>query len=287
MRAERRRLFAANLSVAVLALSALWGCSPSETDGEGGTGGVPAATGGAGMGGTGGTAGVITGIGGAGTGGATGTGGSAAGGASGTGGAPGTGGTSGAGGAVGTGGRGSGGARRDRGRRDRHLPSPVLKAGDTNKTIQVGSQSRTYVLHVPAKYDGSKPMPLVVDFHPLGGSGPSERSGSPYPAQTDPEGVVMAFPTGLSGPSGGAWNVGPCCVANIDDVAFARALVAMWRRSPASTPSASTPSDSRWAAACPTTSPATPPTCSRRSRPRRSICCRRTSATASRRGRSR
>ena len=36
----------------------------------------------------------------------------------------------------------------------------------------------------------------------------------------------MAFPSGLTGPSGAAWNVGPCCVANVDDVAFTRALVA-------------------------------------------------------------
>ena len=36
----------------------------------------------------------------------------------------------------------------------------------------------------------------------------------------------MAFPDGLKGPAGTAWNVGPCCVADIDDVAFARALVA-------------------------------------------------------------
>jgi polyhydroxybutyrate depolymerase len=89
----------------------------------------------------------------------------------------------------------------------------------------VGSASRSYVLHVPSAYDGSKAVPLIVDFHPLGGSGPSERTGSPYPAQTDPEGVIMAFPSGLSGPSGGAWNVGPCCVKNADDVAFAKALV--------------------------------------------------------------
>ncbi|WP_437594328.1 alpha/beta hydrolase family esterase [Sorangium sp. So ce1000] len=105
-------------------------------------------------------------------------------------------------------------------------PSPALRAGDTNKTISVGSGNRSYVLHVPAAYDGSKPVPLVVDLHPLGGSGPSERSGSPYPAQTDPEGVIMAFPSGLSGPSGGAWNVGPCCVKNTDDVAFVKAMVA-------------------------------------------------------------
>jgi len=105
-------------------------------------------------------------------------------------------------------------------------PSPALSPGDTTVNVQVGSANRSYILHVPATYDGTSPVPLVVDFHPLGGSGQAERSASPYPAQTDPEGVIMAFPNGLSGPSGGAWNVGPCCVADTDDVAFARALVA-------------------------------------------------------------
>ncbi|WP_433937390.1 PHB depolymerase family esterase [Sorangium cellulosum] len=105
-------------------------------------------------------------------------------------------------------------------------PSTALRAGDTNQTVMVGSRSRSYVLHVPPAYDGSKPVPLVLDFHGLGGSGPSQRSGSPYPAQTDPEGVIMAFPSGLNGPSGPAWNVGPCCVADTDDVAVAKAIVA-------------------------------------------------------------
>jgi polyhydroxybutyrate depolymerase len=105
-------------------------------------------------------------------------------------------------------------------------PVPALKSGDMTKTIAVGSSMRTYVLHVPAKYDGTKPSPLIVDFHALGGSGPQELQGSPYVQQADTEGVVMAFPSGLSGPSGGAWNVGPCCVASADDVGFARALVA-------------------------------------------------------------
>jgi polyhydroxybutyrate depolymerase len=90
----------------------------------------------------------------------------------------------------------------------------------------VGGTSRTYILHVPSKYDGTKPVPLVVDFHPLGGSGSSESGSSPYKAQTDPEGVITAYPDGKRGPSGGAWSVGPCCVADTDDVAFAKALVA-------------------------------------------------------------
>ncbi len=90
----------------------------------------------------------------------------------------------------------------------------------------MGGTSRTYILHVPSKYDGTKPVPLVVDFHPLGGSGSSESGSSPYKAQTDPEGVITAYPDGKRGPSGGAWSVGPCCVADTDDVAFAKALVA-------------------------------------------------------------
>jgi polyhydroxybutyrate depolymerase len=105
-------------------------------------------------------------------------------------------------------------------------PSAAVSPGDTMQTVQVGTANRSYVLHVPAAYGGDKPVPLILDFHPLNGSGGQERAISPYPDQTDPEGAVMAFPTGLAGPSGAGWNVGPCCVANVDDVAFARALVA-------------------------------------------------------------
>jgi polyhydroxybutyrate depolymerase len=105
-------------------------------------------------------------------------------------------------------------------------PSPALAAGDTAETVQVGSAGRSFVLHVPSTYDGRKPAPLIVEFHAQGGSGSLERMGSPYPTHTDPEGIVMAFATGLAGPSGTAWNIGPCCVANVDDIAYARKLVA-------------------------------------------------------------
>ncbi len=104
-------------------------------------------------------------------------------------------------------------------------PSPTLQAGDTTETLQVGSLSRSYVLHIPSTYDGRKPRPLIVDFHGVGGSGLSELTSSPYPAVTDPEGVVMAFPDGEKGPAGSAWNFGPCCVAGVEDLVFAKALV--------------------------------------------------------------
>jgi polyhydroxybutyrate depolymerase len=104
-------------------------------------------------------------------------------------------------------------------------PTTVLKPGNTDKTLSFGGSNRSYTLHVPSTYNGTKAVPLVVDFHGLGGNGKDESNSSPYPAQTDPDGVVMAFPTGLAGPGGNAWNVGPCCVKNTDDVAFAKALV--------------------------------------------------------------
>jgi polyhydroxybutyrate depolymerase len=109
-------------------------------------------------------------------------------------------------------------------------PSPVLPAGNASKTLTVGTLIRSYTLHVPAMYDGKKPVPLVLDFHGVAGSGASEAASSPYPAVTDLEGVVMAFPDGVSGRAGTAWNVGPCCVADVDDVAFAKAVVADVRK---------------------------------------------------------
>ena len=106
-------------------------------------------------------------------------------------------------------------------------PSPALKPDDTRKTVKVNSVDRSYVLHIPPTYGGNKPVPLVVDFHMGGDSGSTELSSSLYPAETDPEGVVMAFPDGTKGPAGTGWNIGPCCVPKtVDDVAFAKALVA-------------------------------------------------------------
>ena len=218
------------------------GGSGGSTSGSGGTnagrGGTNASTGGTGgsnaTGGSAGTGGATSGAGGTSKGGETGSGGAVgSGGATGTGGAEtGSGGTAGNGGA----GHGSGGATAGNGggtgtggsggSATVTCPTPALTSGDTNKTVQVGSTSRTYILHVPTAYKGNTPVPLVVDFHPLGGSGSQEEGSSPYKAQTDPEGVVSAYPNGESGPSGAAWNVGPCCVANVDDVAFAKALVA-------------------------------------------------------------
>ncbi|MFZ5891473.1 MAG: alpha/beta hydrolase family esterase [Myxococcota bacterium] len=109
-------------------------------------------------------------------------------------------------------------------------PASIVQAGDTSRTVVVAGVSRRYILHIPAAYDATTPAPLVIDFHGIGDSADDQRASSPYPRLLDGEGVVMAFPEGATGPAGSAWNVGPCCVDTVDDVAFARALVAEVRR---------------------------------------------------------
>jgi len=91
------------------------------------------------------------------------------------------------------------------------------------KTVQVYGTNRDFYLYVPASYNGQSAVPLVLDFHGIFGSGSGQMSGSGYRAVADQEGFIVAYPDGIDQ----AWNVGPCCTLdrNVDDVAFARAIV--------------------------------------------------------------
>ncbi|MBR2271059.1 MAG: feruloyl esterase [Fibrobacter sp.] len=95
-----------------------------------------------------------------------------------------------------------------------------------NMDVTVDGKKRTFIMHVPSAYKGDKPVPLVIDYHPIGGSGSGEFGSSPYKAKTDPEGVITLYPDGTSKPGGmgNGWNVGPCC-SNDDDVKFSYAMI--------------------------------------------------------------
>ena len=41
----------------------------------------------------------------------------------------------------------------------------ALGPGDHTRTLTVGGRERTYLVHVPKSYDGSKPFPVVLAFH--------------------------------------------------------------------------------------------------------------------------
>ncbi len=84
---------------------------------------------------------------------------------------------------------------------------------------------RSYDLHVPPGYDGSTPLPLVIDFHGHGSNRAQQRLVSGFQARANIENFLVAYPDGLFN----SWNGGACCggavANNIDDVGFTRALV--------------------------------------------------------------
>jgi len=102
-------------------------------------------------------------------------------------------------------------------------PGSTLVPGETNRMVDVGGVMRSYILHVPDSYTGETPVPMVLDFHGLGGSGMQQRGSSGMAALSDSEGFVIAWPDGIDN----AWNVGPCCTQSrdVDDLGFARAMV--------------------------------------------------------------
>lgn len=102
----------------------------------------------------------------------------------------------------------------------------TYQAGDHKMSVNVDGKNRTFIMHVPNTYKGDKAVPLVVDYHPIGGSGQGQLSGTTYKKLTDQEGVISLYPdgTGKPGGMGNGWNVGPCC-SNDDDIAFSREMI--------------------------------------------------------------
>jgi len=105
--------------------------------------------------------------------------------------------------------------------------APAAHAG-TQKTVYMsyGGMIRSYVIYVPALYTGNASVPLVVDLHPLFGTGSSQASNSGYRAKADTAGFIVVFPNGYQR----SWNAGDCCGESywhdLDDVGFIKAVVA-------------------------------------------------------------
>lgn len=109
------------------------------------------------------------------------------------------------------------------------------RAGDKGGLQELQVQGRKVLVHLPTGYDASRPAPLVLALHGGGGwaefMADDEKCG--LQKKADEAGFVVAFPNGYSKLPGGkyaTWNAGGCCGdardRNVDDVAFARAVVA-------------------------------------------------------------
>lgn len=95
-----------------------------------------------------------------------------------------------------------------------------LEPGDTTRTIQVGGVQRSFLVHAPPAYDGSTRLPVVFDFHGLGGNSNQQKNLSRWDDVGDAEGFITVYPQGIDN----SWNAGLCC-SDGDDVSFVRQII--------------------------------------------------------------
>jgi polyhydroxybutyrate depolymerase len=94
-------------------------------------------------------------------------------------------------------------------------------AGDSNETLRSGGLDRTYILHVPPSYDGTRELPLVLNLHGFGSNARQQAIYSGLPAKGDKEGFIVVSPDGTGEPPRWTYpGTGP-----VDDIAFFRELL--------------------------------------------------------------
>src|ERR1700677_4365514 len=94
-----------------------------------------------------------------------------------------------------------------------------LGPGDHTRTLMMGEQKRTYLVHVPKGYDPKKPAPVVLALHGLGMNGAMMDWLSGVNKKSEEAGFIVVYPSGLNL----MWNAGGFTgkmAKGPDDVAF-------------------------------------------------------------------
>lgn len=83
-------------------------------------------------------------------------------------------------------------------------PARPAEPGSVDRTLEHNGLTREYRLSVPAGYDGTEPVPLVLNLHGFGGSGVGHDAATGIPAATGDRGWLVVSPqgSGLSVPEG-------------------------------------------------------------------------------------
>lgn len=104
------------------------------------------------------------------------------------------------------------------------LLAPIT-AGADERTVSVGGESRSYILHLPRTESG-RPHPVLVAFHPGGATADWMERTAPFHLAPGAEDYVVVYPEGTRR----TFNAGVCCGTaverGVDDVAFFRAILA-------------------------------------------------------------
>ncbi|MEL6674805.1 MAG: PHB depolymerase family esterase [Bacteroidota bacterium] len=69
--------------------------------------------------------------------------------------------------------------------------------GRNDYNLEIDSATRNFVIHVPASYDETSPVPLVLMLHGSGGDGAKFYNISKWVQKADEQGFIAVFPTAL------------------------------------------------------------------------------------------
>ncbi|HWP94029.1 MAG TPA: PHB depolymerase family esterase [Thermodesulfobacteriota bacterium] len=94
-----------------------------------------------------------------------------------------------------------------------------------NASLDFGGIKRTYRIHVPTSYDRTKPVPLLLVFHGLGGSGREMEVATGFNELSDRRGFLVVYPDGYEASWADGSGATPAGRAGVDDVGFVSALI--------------------------------------------------------------
>jgi len=107
---------------------------------------------------------------------------------------------------------------------------PAIGPGDYVRSVKMGDETRTFLVHVPKSYDAAKPTPVVLAFHGAFTNGAITVHFSGMSEKSDEAGFIAVYPNGTG--AGDAilfWNAGLVRMQTDkkqpDDVAFVGKLL--------------------------------------------------------------
>jgi polyhydroxybutyrate depolymerase len=105
------------------------------------------------------------------------------------------------------------------------LPIVCLAQQTIDYTITHDSLQREYILYVPASYTGNEPVPLLFNFHGMGGTATyqMEQEGD-FRSIADTAGFLIAHPQGTLNGNVSFWNIGFDTTV-VDDIGFTEAMI--------------------------------------------------------------
>jgi poly(3-hydroxybutyrate) depolymerase len=91
------------------------------------------------------------------------------------------------------------------------LAAIPLGPGDCIRTLQVDGRCRSYIVHIPPKYDPQQPTPVVLAFHGAGDNAEKMVRVSRLNEKADQDGFIAVYPSGTGRLKRWlSWNGGNC-----------------------------------------------------------------------------